>query len=141
MKAEEKTYNRLIRAIRNNPPVLDNSEALAADILRQIKQLPRKKKKQRKALLFTTWLSGIAAMLLFCLFTYETFFFHTRDVNRNHTATDETMLLSQKENVETGLSFPSDARLQEKKEFFLLVWQQKKEAKQKRYELINSLKQ
>lgn len=138
MKTEDKAYNRIISIIRNNPPALDNSKALTADILKQIKQLPREKTGQRKVLLFTTWLSGIAATLLLCLFTYETLFFH--DVNRNHTTTNGTMLLSQKGNLEAGLSFPPDADLQEKKELLLSVWQQEKETKQKRCELINSLK-
>lgn len=140
MKAEEKTYHRLISAIRNNPPALDNSEALTADILRQIAQLSHEKKKQRKALLFTTWSSGVAATLLCCLFTYQTFFFHIGDVNISHTTTDKMILLSQKGNLEAGLSFPSDTDPQEKKELFLSMWRQEKEAKQKRYQLIHSLK-
>lgn len=139
MRIEDKAYNRLVSTIRNNSPALDNSEALTANILKQIKQLSREKKEQKKVFLFTTWLSGIAATLLLCLFSYETLFFH--DVNRSHTTTNGTMLLSQKGNLEVGLSFPSDADLQEKKKLFLSVWKQKKEAKQKRYELINSLKQ
>jgi len=73
MKEIDKKYDRLISVIKNNPPMPENSERLTAGILAQIGRLSAKRR-AKKRLILSGWISAIAATFLICLFVSETFF-------------------------------------------------------------------
>lgn len=70
MKHEDKDYEKWLSAVKRRQPVLENPNELTDLILRRVSRI-RSAKKQRK-ILVGTWMSGVAATLLLCLFINET---------------------------------------------------------------------
>jgi paraquat-inducible protein B len=70
MEKKKFTYEEITGYIRNVSPVLENPEELTQNIMAQIKQTTKTKKKH-KIIRVTGLLSGAAACLLLCLFAYE----------------------------------------------------------------------
>jgi hypothetical protein len=70
MEKKKFTYEEITGYIRNVSPVLENPEELTQNIMAQIKQTTKIKKKH-KIIRITGLLSGTAACLLLCLLAYE----------------------------------------------------------------------
>jgi hypothetical protein len=99
MEKKKFTYEEIAGYIRNMSPVLENPEELTQNIMAQIKQ-PSKNKKKHKIIRVTGLLSGVAACLLLCLLAYETVrlskYYCIQDVKRI-SITNEKMNFSKPE--------------------------------------------
>jgi len=132
MTQEEKTYNRLISGIKNNPPVLNRPEELTADIMQSISRL-RKRKRGGKLLYVTGWISTIAASLLICLLLGETFLpvnTKTDNVVNSQSGTQATALISIPE-------LNPDMDITEKSEALFSLRKEKRENRMKRNTFLN----
>ena len=75
MNEVDRKYDEWLNEIKVKQPVLVNPDQLTADILQRVSVLKRPKKSKRlskRFYLFGSWLSGIAAIVLFCFLLAET---------------------------------------------------------------------
>lgn len=66
MQDDKDKYQQIIRILKTTPPVPENPEQLTADIIENIRSLPRRRK-TGGIWLISGWVSGIAAVILLCL--------------------------------------------------------------------------
>ena len=73
MKQNDDYYEKWLNAVKRTDPALDNPNELTDRIMQRVSEEVSFRKGKKKYLLFS-WVSGIVAVALLCLFINEAYF-------------------------------------------------------------------
>ncbi len=140
MKAEDKTYERLIHQMKSHNPVLQNPDELTAGIMENISTLPQRKNSKGSIIRITGWVSTIAASLLICFLVSETFFYPSPAETPKNMYVDNQIAIPTRVSIVVSeipeLSSP-ELGLREKSRLLIPYLLEKKQARMNRFNLNN----
>ncbi len=135
MKQMQNTdYEYLKKKIKDMEPAVENPEELTRSILDKIMELSVRKKTDKR-LLFTTWLSSVAAIFLLLLLGHETL---SGDMTGNNTTSAGMVVIPEVHDISTGIV--SDMDYSEKSEVFFSVVKSWRSDRIKREKQMNKIK-
>ncbi len=135
MKQMQNTdYEYLKKRIKDMEPAVENPEELTRSILDKIMELSVRKKTDKR-LLFTTWLSSVAAIFLLFLLSHETL---SGDMTGNDTTSAGMVVIPEVHDISAGIV--SDMDYSEKSEVFFSVVKSWRSDRIKREKQINKIK-
>lgn len=138
MKSKDKTYNQLLERLKKISPVMDNPTEVTDEIMMQIKKLPPRRKSS-KLIFITGWVSGIAAMLLFCLLVKDLFFFQTFHSAKIENIKEPTFSIYDHELTSKSSELVEDwkpgMKMTEKSQILFYIIQTKQQEKKRKREI------
>lgn len=138
MKDEDQKYKEIISIIKDNPPTINDPEALTADVMGCIEKVSQRRS-ARKRLLISGWVSAIAATFLLCFLLKETLFIPVNQQGTNASQVYEVQAVSDIKTAETAISMPEyiakDMPAADKYELLLPWIKNKRETRAKRMQI------